>query len=149
MADKQPTSDQRNRAERDKLRQVINRARDRAIVKTNLPRRTGFIASPPKTKAKSVPKQPRPPRPLFAHVNPAVVNPFAHYRIPKHPIAITVNSKSVVSNERVVHPPKVVPKPSAPADSLPTELTRTQIKNRKRRLEFKKLRLEQQQNQQK
>lgn len=130
---------------REKLRQAVNRAKNRAAVKTKPARPINFIANPPAIAKKAISSK---AKSVFSRIGAPITNQLAHYTIPKKPIAnlaITKppnTSRSVQIKPRTLHP-TVVNTP--PIDPSLVHLSRTQIKNRNRRLANKKLRQQHQQ----
>lgn len=140
----------RNRGpNREQFRQAVNRAKNRIVAKGNSFRRTEFIANPPPIATQNVPSK---PKPLFGHLNAFTVNPLSHYRIPHHPLAVTVKAQppkgahSTKSNKS--HAPSSTIESASICTPLSVNLSRTQIKNRNRRIANKRLRQQFQQLQQ-
>lgn len=121
------------KSNREKLRQAVKRVKERAE-KFVPPRQIEFIANPP---VAAKPPNRSTKQPVFGRLGPSIAKPLANYHIPK---------KSVVVNTQI-KPHSTKPKPNteskAAVELSPAKLSRTQIKNRNRRLAFKRMREQQ------
>lgn len=127
--------------QRSKLRQAIEKVKRRAD-KNSVPARTiKFIANPPINKdlAKRAKKEP-----IFIRLS--VNKPLANYTIPKKNTTASSNQNQQRSHTSCTSDPGQSDEPAD--EKLHAKLSRTQIKNRNRRLAFKRMRDQQKQQQQ-
>lgn len=135
----------RGKVPRKNLQQTVQKIKNRELSKSFQTRSAVFIANPPS----GAHKLPKPKiKPLFAHINPTVVNPLGNYHIPKKPVTVSVSASDSANRTKSVAKSKIVaPVKSNECESKPVKLSRTQIKNRNRRLACKKLKAEAKQQQ--
>lgn len=127
---------------RDKLRVAVDKVK-RSVKSVGQVRSVQFIANPPPDKH---PKPRAPSPPVFDRLGPATVNSFKNYHIPKKTHASIEPTKTSSHSDKVRSAKPA--QQSKPASVSHGTLSRTQIKNRNRRLAVKRMRAQLQQLQQ-
>lgn len=125
---------------RKKLRKAIHKVKK--SIENSVPLRSvEFIANPPST---AQPPNQNKQKPVFVRLGPSVNKPLADYHIPKKPAAAANQAKVQVHDSNNSTSSKPTTNSTSSTNTAPVKLSRTQIKNRNRRLAFKRLREQQQ-----